>query len=156
MFKICQWTDECNLLAFVYMLRLMSSSSGQVQLRRGSQNACPSHQPFSNPTRLPRTSADNAKPYMLGTLMVAQKFWDDRALRNHDMPVAWRRALPKAKQLSLRQVNKLEIDILMGMKWQLVRCLVCHIHTGPVLLLASCDSSSAQTTTLRATRSFFL
>eukprot|EP00622_Pseudochattonella_farcimen_P007614 FR743636.1.p1 GENE.FR743636.1~~FR743636.1.p1 ORF type:complete len:255 (+),score=14.22 FR743636.1:55-765(+) len=96
MYKVCQWTEECNLLAFVYLLRLLSNTVYPVQLRR-----------------------DNCKLLMLGTLMIAQKFWDDRSLRNQDIPVAWQRATTGEKRLPLKQVNNLEIEILRGMEWEL-------------------------------------
>lgn len=96
LYKVCQWTEECNLLAFVYLLRLLANTVAPVQLRR-----------------------DNCKLLMLGTLMIAQKFWDDRSLRNQDMPVAWQRATTGEKRVNLKQVNSLEIEILRAIEWEL-------------------------------------
>lgn len=92
---ICKWSAECNLLAFVYLLRVQSKSISTLQLRR-----------------------DNCKMLLVSALFIAQKFWDDQALRNQDIPIAWQRAT-KDKRINLKQVNGLELEMLKAMGWEL-------------------------------------
>ena len=52
-------------------------------------------------------------------LMIAQKFWDDRCLRNIDFTIAWRCVLPDAGQVDLRDVNLMERHFLAGLGYDL-------------------------------------
>ena len=63
---------------------------------------------------------DNSKLVMLGCLWIAQKFWDDRSLRNSDMLIAWERATKHTgeKKIRMAQVNKLEVSISQALNWQ--------------------------------------
>ena len=65
-------------------------------------------------------SPDNCKMLLVSALFIAQKFWDDQALRNQDIPIAWQRAT-KDKRINLKQVNGLELEMLKAMGWELVR-----------------------------------
>merc|ERR1712226_417145 len=60
------------------------------------------------------------KLVMLGCLWIAQKFWDDRSLRNSDMLIAWERATKHTgeKKIKMAQVNKLEVSVCQALNWQ--------------------------------------
>ena len=51
--------------------------------------------------------------------MIAQKFWDDRCLRNIDFTVAWRCILPQAGTIVLKEINHMECHFLAGLGYDL-------------------------------------
>lgn len=95
LYNICKWSDECNLLGFVYLLRLQAKSISSLTLRK-----------------------ENCKILLVGALVIAQKYWDDNPLRNQDIPIAWYHST-KDKRINLRQVNNLELEMLKAMAWEL-------------------------------------
>ena len=73
------YTPECSVLAFMYVLRLLS------------------YHPHL------RVTPRNCQRLLLCSVMVAQKIHDDTPLRNVDFAVAWGRVLPGADSASVLQ-----------------------------------------------------
>jgi len=95
MARICQYTLECNVIALILLIRILS------------------YHPYLKPeTRTWRR-------YLLCALMIAQKFWDERCLRNIDFTIAWKCVLPTARALELREVNLMERHFLAGLGYDL-------------------------------------
>ena len=67
LFATCMYTPECSVLAFMYVLRLLS------------------YHPHL------RVTPRNCQRLLLCSVMVAQKIHDDTPLRNVDFAVAWGR-----------------------------------------------------------------
>ena len=57
--------------------------------------------------------------FLITALLVAQKFWDDRCLRNVDFTLAWKRVLPGAERIHLREINLMERLFLTGLGYDL-------------------------------------
>jgi len=95
MAQLCRYTLECNVVALILLIRFFSC---QPNLR---------------------LSPNTWRRYLLCAIMVAQKFWDDRCLRNIDLTVAWRCVLPDAGALPLRDVNLMECHFLAGLGYDL-------------------------------------
>ena len=95
MARLCRYTLECNVVALILLIRFFSC---QPNLR---------------------LSPNTWRRYLLCAIMVAQKFWDDRCLRNIDLTVAWRCVLPDAGALPLRDVNLMECHFLAGLGYDL-------------------------------------
>ena len=95
MARLCRYTLECNVIALILLIRFFSY---QPNLRLG-----------------PRTW----RRYLLCAIMVAQKFWDDRCLRNIDLTVAWRCVLPDAGAIQLADINLMECHFLAGLGYDL-------------------------------------
>jgi hypothetical protein len=94
MAKICRYTPECNVIALILLIRFFA------------------YQPSLKLTD--RTW----RRYLLTALMISQKYWDDRCLRNIDFTVAWRCALP-GQTLELEAVNAMEKFFLTGIGYDL-------------------------------------
>lgn len=94
MAKICRYTPECNVIALILLIRF-----------------------FAYQTSLKLTDK-TWRRYLLTALMISQKYWDDRCLRNIDFTVAWRCALP-GQTLDLRAVNDMEKFFLSGIGYDL-------------------------------------
>lgn len=88
-FEQAQFSPECNVIALVYINRLMSLSG------------IPLH-------------AKNWRPILLSALLLAQKVWDDRCLANVDFPVIWKSAVHHADEtlLDLKAINLFERKFL--------------------------------------------
>lgn len=89
LFKICQWTSECHIIAFILMIRLINMSNGKVALHRY-----------------------NWQCLLCVSLMISQKLWDDVSLNNVDFPKVWRMVAPKGGELDLKDVNFMEREFL--------------------------------------------
>jgi len=94
MAKICRYTPECNVIAFILLIRFFA------------------YQPSL------KLTDKTWRRYLLTALMISQKYWDDRCLRNIDFMVAWRCALP-GQTLDLRAVNDMEKFFLSGIGYDL-------------------------------------
>jgi hypothetical protein len=79
LFATCMYTPECSVLAFMYVLRLLS------------------YHPHL------RVTPRNCQRLLLCSVMVAQKIHDDTPLRNVDFAVAWGRVLPGADSASVSE-----------------------------------------------------
>lgn len=88
-FEQAQFSPECNVIALVYINRLMSLSGIPL-------------------------NAKNWRPILLSALLLAQKVWDDRCLANVDFPVIWRSAVHHADDtlLDLKAINLFERKFL--------------------------------------------
>ena len=84
LFATCMYTPECSVLAFMYVLRLLS------------------YHPHLKVT--PR----NCQRLLLCSVIVAQKIHDDSPLRNVDFAVAWGRVLPGERPVPVERVNAME------------------------------------------------
>jgi hypothetical protein len=62
LYTLCKWTPECNIMALVLIVRLFQYNPGMTLHR------------------------NNWRRLLVTALMIAQKTWDDRALRNKDFP----------------------------------------------------------------------
>ena len=79
-----RYTPECSVLAFMYVLRLLS------------------YHPHL------RVTPRNCQRLLLCSVMVAQKIHDDTPLRNVDFAVAWGRVLPGERPVPVERVNAME------------------------------------------------
>jgi len=84
LFATCMYTPECSVLAFMYVLRLLS------------------YHPHL------RVTPRNCQRLLLCSVMVAQKIHDDTPLRNVDFAVAWGRVLPGERPVPVERVNAME------------------------------------------------
>ena len=75
-FKIAQFSPECNIIALVYVNRLMALSGLMLHSK-------------------------NWRPILLSALLLAQKVWDDKCLANIDFPIIWANAVPRADRALL-------------------------------------------------------
>ena len=66
-----------------------------------------------------KLTARSWRRYVVVSLMISQKYWDDRCLRNIDFTVAWRCVLPDAGALNLRDLNLMERQFLAGLGYDL-------------------------------------
>lgn len=85
-FDLAQFTPECNVLALVYINRLIAY------------------------TKIPLT-APTWRLVVLSSLLLAQKVWDDRCLANVDFPVIWGMVMPDEAHrtmFDLKAINKIE------------------------------------------------
>ena len=57
--------------------------------------------------------------FLITALLVAQKFWDDRCLRNVDFTLAWKRVPAGAERIHLREINLMERLFLTGLGYDL-------------------------------------
>mmetsp|Transcript_11318 Transcript_11318/g.23119 ORF Transcript_11318/g.23119 Transcript_11318/m.23119 type:complete len:584 (-) Transcript_11318:54-1805(-) len=89
LYKICQWTSECHIIAFILMIRLVRLSDGKVALHRY-----------------------NWLCMLCVSLMVSQKLWDDVSLNNVDFPQVWRMVAPKGGEMDLNDINFMEREFL--------------------------------------------
>ncbi|KAH8060630.1 hypothetical protein JL722_4742 [Aureococcus anophagefferens] len=95
MARLCHYTLECNVVALILLIRFFSYQKNL------------------------RLAPATWRRYLLCALMIAQKFWDDRCLRNIDFTIAWRCVLPDAGQVDLRDVNLMERHFLAGLGYDL-------------------------------------
>ena len=95
MARLCRYTLECNVVALILLIRFFSYQKNL------------------------RLAPATWRRYLLCALMIAQKFWDDRCLRNIDFTIAWRCVLPDAGQVDLRDVNLMERHFLAGLGYDL-------------------------------------
>ena len=58
--------------------------------------------------------------FLITALLIAQKFWDDRCLRNVDFTLAWKRVLPESDRVQLSEINLMERLFLAGLGYELV------------------------------------
>ena len=88
-FEISQFSPECNVIALVYVQRLMAFSGIAL-------------------------TSKNWRPLLLSALLLAQKVWDDKCLANVDFPLIWRAAVPSADAslLDLKAINSFEKKFL--------------------------------------------
>ncbi len=84
LFATCLYTPECSVLAFMFILRLLS------------------FQPHL------RITPRNCKRLLLCGVMVAQKNHDDAPLRNVDFATAWGHVLPGERPVSVERVGEME------------------------------------------------
>ena len=96
MYQLCQYTTECNVVALMLLIRFLS------------------YQPELKLT--PYTW----QRFLITALLIAQKFWDDRCLRNVDFTLAWKRVLPEADCVQLSELNLMERLFLAGLGYELV------------------------------------
>ena len=96
MYHLCQYTTECNVIALILLIRFLS------------------YQPELKLT--PYTW----RRFLITALLVAQKFWDDRCLRNVDFTLAWKRVLPESDRVQLSEINLMERLFLAGLGYELV------------------------------------
>mmetsp|Transcript_4281 Transcript_4281/g.8168 ORF Transcript_4281/g.8168 Transcript_4281/m.8168 type:complete len:590 (+) Transcript_4281:168-1937(+) len=89
LYKICQWTSECHIIAFILMIRLVKTSEGKIVLHRY-----------------------NWQCMLVVSLMVTQKLWDDVSLNNVDFPQVWRMVAPNGGEMDLKDVNFMEREFL--------------------------------------------
>ena len=89
LYKICQWTSECHIIAFILCVRLVKMSEGKIQFHRF-----------------------NWQCLLLVSLMVTQKTWDDVSLTNVDFPLVWKMVAPQGGDLNLKDVNFMEGEFL--------------------------------------------
>ena len=95
MARLCRYTLECNVVALILLIRFFSYQKNL------------------------RLAPATWRRYLLCALMIAQKCWDDRCLRNIDFTIAWRCVLPDAGQVDLRDVNLMERHFLAGLGYDL-------------------------------------
>ncbi|GMH93908.1 hypothetical protein TrST_g7943 [Triparma strigata] len=89
LYKICQWTSECHIIAFILMIRLVNQSGGKICLHRY-----------------------NWQCMLVVSLMISQKLWDDVSLNNVDFPQVWRMVAPNGGDMDLKDVNFMEREFL--------------------------------------------
>ena len=92
LYKICQWTPECHIIAFILivrMLKLSKDSKQEMVLHRYNWHCV-----------------------ILVTLMISQKLWDDVSLNNVDFPQVWKMVAPKGGELDLKDINFMEKEFL--------------------------------------------
>ncbi|GMH62528.1 hypothetical protein TL16_g05096 [Triparma laevis f. inornata] len=89
LYKICQWTSECHIIAFILIIRLVNQSGGKICLHRY-----------------------NWQCMLVVSLMISQKLWDDVSLNNVDFPQVWRMVAPNGGDMDLKDVNFMEREFL--------------------------------------------
>jgi len=95
LFATCLYTPECSVLAFMFILRLLS---------------------FHPHLRItPR----NCKRLLLCGVMVAQKNHDDAPLRNVDFATAWGHVLPGERPVSVERIGEMERAFLDALGFDL-------------------------------------
>ena len=96
LFKLCQWSPECHVIAFILLLRVVRGSKGSVHLHRY-----------------------NWECLIIVSLLVTQKFWDDVSLNNVDFPRVWKMVSPNGGDLQLMDVNFMEKEFLCLLRYNL-------------------------------------
>ena len=89
LYRICQWTNENHIIAFLLMIRVIDSSAGKIMLHRY-----------------------NWQCLLLISLMVSQKIWDDVSLNNVDFPQVWKMVAPNGTAMDVKDVNFMEREYL--------------------------------------------
>jgi hypothetical protein len=91
-FKIAQWSPECNILALVLISRLVVTTD--VVFHEGNWDIL-----------------------LLCSLLIAQKIWDDSAIGNIDIPAIWEMIYPDRATMSVKVVNKMERSFLSKLSY---------------------------------------
>ena len=89
LYKICQWTSECHIIAFILIIRLVSMSKGKISIHRY-----------------------NWQCLLVISLMITQKLWDDVSLNNETFPEVWKMVSPNGGEMDLKDVNYMEREFL--------------------------------------------
>lgn len=95
MFALCMFTPECNVIALMFVIRILS------------------YHPHL------KVTSRNCKRLLLCALMIAQKYWDDTPLRNVDFSIAWGRVEPTEAAVSIERVNTMECVFLGALGFDL-------------------------------------
>ena len=93
--KICMWTPECLVVSLLFLIRYLSYTPSVV------------------------LHARNWRRLVFTATMVAQKYWDDRSLKNADFPKVWRYVCKKSERISIQQVNAMEVEFLIALDFDL-------------------------------------
>ncbi|GMH50798.1 hypothetical protein TrRE_jg4792 [Triparma retinervis] len=129
LFKICQWTSECHIIAFILIIRLINMSNGKVALHRY-----------------------NWQCLLCVSLMISQKLWDDVSLNNVDFPQVWRMVAPKGGEMDLKDVNFMEREFLSILGFEVTVNLrlytSCYYDVMALAMLHSDPSSPSMSSAL--------
>lgn len=93
--KICMWTPECLVIGLVLLIRFLSYNPDTILV------------------------GNNWRRLLFCSLMISQKFWDDRSLKNGDFPKVWKYVCKRQERVSIRQVNQMEADFLRMLDFDL-------------------------------------